>query len=320
MFKEKAMTGKTHQPKLALALGAGAARGWAHVGVIRALQERGIKPDIICGTSIGALVGAAYASGELDRFEAWIKRLTLMDVVTYMDVSLSGGLIKGEKLMGFFEQTFADRPIEDLSLPFAAVACDLRTGSETWLQSGSTADAVRASIALPGLLTPVHYQGKTLVDGGLVNPVPVSLARAMGADIVLAVDLNADLVGRHLAQADNAGAEQSERAVEAKPSDEEVSWFDQLQQRVQQHWSLPWPVSPNTDTPPVPSLFDVVASSINIMQVRITRSRMAGDPPDLVISPKLASMGLMDFHKGEHSIEEGKRAVERVVDALSELL
>lgn len=316
------MSNQTNKPKLALVLGGGAARGWAHVGVIRALQMRGVKPDVVCGTSMGALVGAAYASGELDRFESWVKRLTLMDVVTFMDVSLSGGLLKGEKLMAFFERTFADRPIEDLQLPFAAVACDLHTGAETWIQSGSTADAVRASIALPGVLTPVHYQGKTLVDGGLVNPVPVSLARAMGAEVVLAVDLNADLIGRHLQTQSGADDEASSggRAVEARPSTEELGWLEQLQQRVQQSWSLPWPAWGGRDTPPVPSLFDVVASSINIMQVRITRSRMAGDPPDLVIAPRLAHLGLMDFHKGEYAIEEGRLAVERAIDALDALL
>lgn len=316
----------TPKPVLALALGGGAARGWAHVGVIRALEQRGIKPDIVCGTSIGALVGAAYASGELDRFEDWIKRLTVMDIVTFMDVSLNGGLIKGEKLMGFFEKTFVDRPIENLSLPFAAVACDLHSGAEVWLRDGSTADAVRASLALPGLLTPVHYRGKTLVDGGLVNPVPVSLARAMGADVVIAVDLNADLIGRHLKddEADSLAGKDTERAVPVKDDEDSGSWMEhiqqQLQYQLQKRLPLKWPVWGDKDSPPVPSLFDVVASSINIMQVRITRSRMAGEPPDLVIAPKLADLGLMDFHRGELAIEEGRLAVERVVDQLGELL
>jgi NTE family protein len=320
------MVSQTNKPVLALALGGGAARGWAHIGVIRALLARGIKPEIVCGTSIGALVGAAYASGELDRFEAWVKRLSLIDVVGFMDVSLNGGLLKGQKLMAFFERTFADRPIEQLSLPFAAVACDLHTGAEVWLRDGSTADAVRASIALPGLLTPVHYRGKTLVDGGLVNPVPVSLARAMGADVVIAVDLNADLIGRHLKpeEPEPLNGSAVERAVEQISLTDAGNWIKQIQRQlpqvVQQRLNtLPWPVWGHANTPPVPSLFDVVASSINIMQVRITRSRMAGEPADLVITPRLAELGLMDFHRGELAIEEGRLAVERVVDALSEL-
>lgn len=310
------------QPVLALVLGGGAARGWAHVGVIRALEARGIKPNMVCGTSIGALVGAAYASGELDRFEDWVKRLTVMDIVSFMDVSLNGGLIKGEKLMAFFEKTFVDRPIDSLAMPFGAVACDLHTGAEVWLRDGSTADAVRASLALPGLLTPVHYRGKTLVDGGLVNPVPVSLARAMGADVVIAVDLNADLIGRHLKEdePDLLPDDEKQRAVPVKDDDEGGSWIEHLQQQLQKRVPLKWPAWGGKDSPPVPSLFDVVASSINIMQVRITRSRMAGEPPDLVIAPKLADLGLMDFHRAELAIDEGRLAVERVVDQLSELV
>ncbi|MCD8505050.1 MAG: patatin-like phospholipase RssA [Burkholderiaceae bacterium] len=312
----------TSKPVLALALGGGAARGWAHVGVIRALEQRGIRPDIVCGTSIGALVGAAYASGELDRFEQWIKRLTVVDIVTFMDFSLNGGLIKGEKLMGFFEKTFVDRPIENLRLPFAAVACDLHSGAEVWLRDGSTADAVRASLALPGLLTPVHYRGKTLVDGGLVNPVPVSLARAMGSDLVIAVDLNADLIGRHLKEheTDSSSSDDKQRAVPVSDDDNSSGWIEHVQQQLQKRMPLKWPAWGDKDTPPVPSLFDVVASSINIMQVRITRSRMAGEPPDLIIAPKLADLGLMDFHRAEIAIEEGRLAVERAVDQLDELL
>lgn len=308
------------KPIVALSLGGGAARGWAHVGVIRALEHRGIKPAMICGTSIGALVGAAYASGELDRFEDWIRRLSVIDIVAFMDLSLNGGLIKGEKLMGFFEKTFVDRPIETLSIPFAAVACDLHSGAEVWLKDGSTADAVRASLALPGLLTPVHYRGKTLVDGGLVNPVPVSLARAMGADLVLAVDLNADLIGRHLQSPQAELTDLSGRAVDIEAGNNESSWIDEFQQQLQKRIPLPWSDPVGKDKPPVPSLFDVLASSINIMQVRITRSRMAGEPPDLVIAPRLADLGLMDFHRGDYAIEEGRRAVDRVLDQIDELL
>ena len=325
LLTSKITVSHSSHPLLALALGGGAARGWAHVGVIRALEARGVKPDIVCGTSIGALVGAAYASGELDRFEHWVKRLTIMDIVSFMDVSLNGGLIKGEKLMGFFEKTFVDRPIENLALPFAAVACDLHTGAEVWLRDGSTADAVRASLALPGLLTPVHYRGKTLVDGGLVNPVPVSLARAMGADVVIAVDLNADLIGRHLkddAPHELAAAtnQSSERAAQANDSEAQISWIEQVQQQLQKRLPLRWPAWGDKGTSPVPSLFNVVASGINIMQLRITRSRMAGEPPDLVIAPKLADLGLMDFHRAEQAIDEGRLAVERSLEQLNELL
>ena len=186
------------KPRIGLALGSGSARGWAHFGVIRALEESGIRPDIVCGTSIGALVGAAYAAGELDRFERWVLGLGVKEVVGLMDLSLTPGLLRGERLMAFLRQSWPDRPIEQLRLPFAAVATELHNGAEIWLRTGSTLDAVRTSIAMPGLFAPVHSDGMLLVDGGLVNPVPVSVARAMGADIVIAVDLASDILGRHL--------------------------------------------------------------------------------------------------------------------------
>jgi predicted acylesterase/phospholipase RssA len=186
------------KPVIGLALGSGSARGWAHIGVIRALQQAGIQPDLVCGASIGAVVGAAYALGELDRFEQWARGLTGRTMFSFMDFKLAGGMLKGERVIEFFRSRFSDRPIEALDIPFAAVATGLHSGSEVWLRTGSTADAVRASMALPGLFTPAQREGRLLVDGGLVNPVPVSLARAMGADIVIAVDLNADILGRHL--------------------------------------------------------------------------------------------------------------------------
>lgn len=277
-------------PVIGLALGSGSARGWAHVGVIRALAEAGIRPDLVCGTSIGALVGAAYAAGEIERFERWLLRLKFADVIAFLDVSFAGGLIQGERLMDFFRRNFVDRPVEELPLPFGAVATELATGNEIWLRHGSTIDAVRASIALPGLFTPVARDGHLLVDGGLVNPVPVSLARAMGADVVIAVDLSADVLGRHL------------RPKARKPGEGEVAeWLRKLQERLS--GLLP------RNGRPLPSVLDVVASSINIMQVRITRSRMAGEPPDAVVAPRLAHLGLMEFHRAKEAIEEGRRAV-----------
>ena len=185
------------QLRIGLALGSGSARGWAHVGVIRALLRAGIEPDLVCGTSIGALVGAAYAAGEIDRFEPWVASLTRQQVMSLLDLRLSaGGMIEGRKLVEYFRARFDDPGIDKLPRPFACVATELDSGREVWLRDGPVIDAVRASISLPGLLTPMQRDGRLLVDGGLVNPVPVSLCRAMGADVVIAVDLNWDLVGR----------------------------------------------------------------------------------------------------------------------------
>jgi len=295
------MNAKPHRPRVGLALGSGSARGWAHVGVIRALEQAGIRPDLVCGTSIGALVGAVYAAGELDRFEQWLLGMRVMDVIGFMDVSLGGGMLKGERVMEFVRRNFVDRPIEELAMPFAAVATALHTGAEVWLRDGSTVDAVRASIALPALFTPVLRDGMTLVDGGLVNPVPVSLARAMGADIVIAVDLGSDKLDHHLPE---------------DPWVEEASspfgeWVRKLHENV---GGLIPTHSPNE--PRLPSMHDVMASSIHIMQVRISRSRMAGEPPDVIVSPRLGYIHLLDFQRAKEAIEEGKRAVEAILNNL----
>ena len=293
-----------HRPRVGLALGSGSARGWAHIGVIRALEKAGVRPDILCGTSIGALVGAAYAAGELDRLESWVLELGIGDVVGFFDVSLSGGVLKGARLMEFFRRNFADHPIDQLGVPFATVATALHTGAEVWLRRGSTLDAVHASIALPGLFAPVRWEGALLVDGGLVNPVPVSLARAMGADIVIAVDLGSDILGRRF---------RATSAPEAPPGTV-LQWMRKLQENLSA-------LAPgkSTDEPAMPSMLDVLTTCMDIVQVRIARSRLAGEPPEVVVAPRLARFRLLDFHRAKEAIEEGHRAVERVAHSLAVL-
>jgi len=291
------------KPLIGLALGGGSARGWSHIGVIRVLEQAGIKPDIICGTSIGALVGAVYAAGELDRFEQWVLGLKISDVVSYIDVSLSSGLLKGERLMEFFRRDYVDRAIEDLAIPFAAVATSLKTGAEVWLRDGSTLEAVRASIALPGLFEPSLKEGVILVDGGLVNPVPVSLARAMGADFVIAVDLTAGVLGQK-----PDFDEQKD-----KSDDKTVGWMTKLQDGL----DTLVPAFAQKETG-LPSMLEVITSSINIMQIRITRSRMAGDPPEIIIAPHLAHINLLDFHRAKEAIQEGEQAMNAMLPSLIE--
>ena len=295
------------KPRVGLALGSGSARGWAHVGVIRALERAGIRPDLVCGTSIGALVGAAYVAGELERFEQWLLGLGVKEVLSFMDVRMNGGMIKGERLMEFFRRTFIDRPIEELEKPFAAVATALHTGAEVWLREGSTVEAVRASIALPALFTPVVREGRVLVDGALVNPVPVSLARAMGADIVIAVDLSSDMLSRR-----------SRAEPEPKASAAELSaWRRKLQESMST--LRPARADNDDDAPRLPSILDVITTSLNIMQTRISRSRMAGEPPDAIVAPRLAHLGLLDYHRAKEAIEEGERAVEAALPSLNAL-
>jgi len=295
------------KPRVGLALGSGSARGWAHVGVIRALEAVGIRPDLVCGTSIGALVGAAYVAGELAAFEQWLLGLGVRDILGLLDVRMGGGMIKGERLMKFLNQHFIDRPIEELPVPFGAVATALDSGTEVWLREGSTIAAVRASIALPALFRPVAHEGRLLVDGALVNPVPVSLARAMGADIVIAVDLSSDVLGRRLRE------ELDTEAPAAEPSE----WRRKLQQRLAT--LMPAKADAEDDAPRLPSILEVVATSVNIMQVRVTRSRMAGDPPDAIVSPRVAHVGLLDFHRAREAIEEGERAVQTALPGLKAL-
>ena len=289
------------KPRIGLALGGGSARGWAHIGVIRALEEIGIRADLIAGTSIGALVGAAYAGGQLEPFEHWARGLTRKDVFSLMDFQLGGGMLKGARLMDFFRSHFHDSLIEDLALPFAATATALQTGAEVWLRSGSTIDAVRASLAMPALLTPVHYQGRLLVDGGLVNPVPVSLARAMEADVVIAVDLASDILGRSLRPVQGTESAASSR-----------EWLRRLQASV----SHLLPSSPTPAQAALPSMLSVMQTSIEIMQVRISRSRMAGDPPDALIRPRVGHIGVLELHRAAEAIEAGRRAVQEVMPAL----
>lgn len=303
---------KSSNNKIGLALGGGSARGWAHIGVIQTLNRAGVYPDIVCGTSIGALVGAAYVDGDLDRLDAWVRSLTLQTVVSFLDLSLNGGLIKGDRLIEFFRNHFIDREISDLPFPFAAVATDLYSGREVWLQQGSVMNAVRASIALPGLFTPTRHEKRWLVDGGLVNPVPVSLCRAMGADWVIAVDLNADLIGRRFRQ-------KATKPSRKKNPQETKTITDSVMAQIQARMSQ-FGINQRDAAEKPPAMLDVLATSINIMQVLITRSRLAGEPADVMITPHLAELGLMEFHRAAIAIEEGQRAAEQVLPQIMALL
>ncbi len=301
---------------IGLALGSGAARGWAHIGVLRELLKAGIEPDVVCGTSIGALVGAAYVNDSLDALENWVRRLTRRDVIHYMNFELfgRGGLATMERLLAFLRQLLGDAQIEQLPKPYAAVATDLKSGREVCIEQGSLLDAVRASAALPGLFTPVRYDETWLVDGGLVNPVPVSVCRALGVELVIAVDLNTGLVGRRIA------------GKERETDSEETLLVTALGGLAGQ---ITASLKRGTDSlvgqlrrthPEMPHLFEVMAGSLNIMQDRITRSRMAGDPPDVLLLPRLRQLALLEFDRAAEAIEEGKQSVKRMLPALEPLL
>ena len=304
------------RPRIGIALGGGAARGWAHIGILRWLREHDLFPDVICGTSIGALVGAATAADGLDKLDIWARELSWQDVVSYLDVSFNGGFIHGKRLFQFFESRFPDRDITQLPRSFGAVATELSSGQEVWFREGSMYRALRASVALPGLFTPVKHNDQWLVDGGLVNPVPVSLCRAMGAERVIAVDLNADLLSRRAA--DLQGVE-SGRLDKAFSRMQEIPWLanlgDGLMTRTQQ-----WVNDVTRSGDSIPSLVDVIAQSVYIMQVRITRARMAGDPPDVMLVPKLGHIRLLEFHRAAEAIDEGYRCAAAAAASFEERL
>lgn len=299
---------KSKAPRLGIALGSGSARGWAHIGVLRALEEIGIVPEIVCGTSIGALVGAAYAGNRLDALQEWVLDLDWWNILSFMEPR-SSGLIEGERLMKAFYERVEDVPIESLPKRFGAVATDLLSGQEIWFQEGPLGKAVRASIALPGLFSPIHQDGRWLVDGGLVNPVPVSLCRALGADRVIAVNLNAGIHNRQFLR----------RGLRARTGD----FLEQLGSRLQAVLGGGEGAASAQDQDQedgVLTLFDVMTGALNIMQDRITRSRLAGDPPDVVLAPRLNHLALMDFDRAEQAIAEGRACVNRYQPVLKDAL
>ncbi len=292
------------QPKIGFVLGSGAARGWAHIGVLRALSAEGVKPDLIAGCSIGALVGAAFAAGRLDQLEAWALAFDWKSMLGLLDIRLRGGLIKGERVADFVREQFAEREFSELAIPFAAVATDLTSGQEIWLREGKVSDAVRATIAVPGLFRPVVREDRYLIDGGVVNPVPVSLCRAMGADIVIAVDVSSNIAGRRARR-------------KREDSNTQTGRHRLLGKLFPRRGDAP---VEEGETGAPPSMLEALMGSIDVMQVRIARSRLAGEPPDVLLTPRLAHLGSLDYHRAEIAIAEGREAVARMLPAIRDAI
>jgi NTE family protein len=315
------------KPRIGLALGSGSARGWAHIGAIHALEERGVKPDVICGSSIGALVGAAYASGQLAKLEQWCTSLAWTTVVRLMDISWSGGLIRGARLFNLFNTILDDVDIDQLSVPYGAVATELGSGREIWLRHGKMLDAVRASCAMPGIFRPAVRDGVLLVDGGLVNPVPVSMCRALGADVVIAIDLSWGKLGvyrnRKLDKDSDKGAEKRpdrdalpDSTVDMPVAPREVpgwlgklgrGWVARAARNVEEQVRMP-------------SILEVFTTSLDIVEMRVARSRLSGDPADVLLTPLLPGFRTMDFHRSKEAIEEGRAAVERMGPLIEQVI
>lgn len=293
---------------IGLALGSGSSRGWSHIGVITALADQGIVPDIVCGTSIGSLVGASFVSNNLEKLEEWVRSLTKFETARFFDINMSlNGFVNTERLHHFLSEYVADARsvIEGLDKRYAAVATELETGREVWLTKGSVLDAVWSSISLPGLFPAIKKNNKWLLDGGLVNPVPVSVCRALGAEVVIAVNLNGDIVGKHF-----------QKQKDTVKQDAGV--VGKITNLVTEYTSSVFSTTKIEDQPP--SLFEAIAGSVNITQDRITRSRMAGDPPDILLSPKLSHIGLLEFYRGNEAINEGRKCVQRMLPEIQHVL
>ncbi len=294
--------------RIGLALGGGAARGWSHIGVLRVLAEAGIVPDIIAGCSIGAVVGGCYAAGKLDELEAFALSLTKRRVMGLLDFHIMGsGLIGGGRIQRLLDQDLTDRRIEALPVKFCTVATELVTGHEIWLTRGPLVQAMRASYALPGIFDPVLIKGRWLMDGALVNPIPITAARALGADLVICVNLNSEVRARGT----------------VLPFDQDSQDEAQMDASLEEprRWGLfgaPKPEKPKK--PNAPGIATVMIDAFNITQDRIARSRLAGDPPDVMIAPKLARMGLFEFHRAAECIELGRQAAERALPDLQEMI
>ena len=311
--RDKVGLGSIRRPVIGLALGGGAARGFAHIGIVRTLIAHGIAPNVVVGTSIGAVVGGAYAAGHLDKLEDWARSLQPRNILGYLDIRLNGsGLIGGDKLATELEAAIGKTLIEDLPVKFATVATEVRTGHEIWLTHGRMVHAMRASYALPGIFSPVLVGDRWLVDGALVNPVPVSAARALGAEIVIAANLSSDVFTHSTTvYSHGAPADALEAVTEAAPPKRGLGRLFSPERTVKREFF---------GGGGRPGISSVMVDAFNIMQDRITRARLAGDPPDLLISPRVGQIGWFDFHRADDLIAFGARAAERAIDSIQEAI
>lgn len=298
---------------IGLALGSGIARGWAHIGILRALEKEGIQPDIICGTSIGAVVGGGYVAGKLDEVEEWARSMTQRRIFRFLDIGFgTGGLLSGQKLAAELNNALGDLEIQHLGRRFVAVTTELATGHEIWLRQGNMVEAMRASYALPGVFTPVKIEGRWLIDGALVNPVPVSTCRAFGARLVIAVNLNADIFGMGTVRKGDRLESETELDAENADARSLISGA-RMSSRLALRQLL-------GSAKGAPGLTTVMFGAFNIVQDRLARSRLAGDPPDVLVNPSVAHIGLLDFHRAEESIKIGEQAMREMMPQIQEAL
>jgi NTE family protein len=308
---------KRRRPSVGIVLGAGAARGWSHIGAIQELIAMGVAPSIVVGASAGAVVGGCFAAGRLEQLETFTRALTKRRVFGLMDVSFSGGgLIGGNKLRTRLEESLGGLNIEDLPIRFASVATEVGTGHEIWLKNGPLIDAICASYALPGIFAPVRWGGRWLMDGALVNPVPINVARALGADKVIAINISSDVLTRGTAIQDPLYFVEKKDSDEAKAEAEvekKIGIMDSLSRGA---GLFRRQFANGADG--IPSIASVMADAFNITQDRIMRSRLAGDPPDVLITARMSRIGLFEFHRADELIALGREAARKAIDEIRE--
>jgi NTE family protein len=303
--------GRARPVRIGVVLGAGAARGWSHIGALRELNAMGIRPDVIVGSSIGSLVGGCYASGKLDMLEAFARSLTKRRVFGLIDFSFAGGgLIGGARLRAKLEAELGAMRIEDLPIRFAGVATEMSGGHEIWLRRGPLVEAIRASYALPGVFEPVPHEGRWLFDGAIVNPVPVSVARALGAERVIAFNISSESVGRGTAIQDPFGRPEPPPTLADEPANDSSGVISRW-------WRGSAPRPSELGAAP-PGLMTVMVNAFDILQDRIMRSRLAGDPPDALVQLKVGKIGMFEFHRADELIAIGREAVRKAAVEIAE--
>lgn len=298
------------RPSIGLALGGGVARGWAHIGVVQRLDELGIRPDIVAGTSVGALVGGCWLAGHLPALEEWARSLTKTRMLTYFDVMLGGsGIMGGKRLEKALRRYLPATDISQLPQKFIAVTCELATGHEIWLMDGDLAEAIQAAYALPGIFPPRAHNGRWLIDGALVNPVPVSACRALGARVVIAVGLHADAFGQGVMQRKKKFDQLADEGEEGLEKAAKGKLTERLMLRRLFH------AGQNA-----PGVGSVMLASFNILMDRVTRARIAGEPPDVLMTPQAGHIPLLDFDRADELIKLGRNAVDHQIRELESAL
>jgi NTE family protein len=309
-------SGASREPIIGLALGGGSARGWAHIGILKKLDEAGIRPKIVVGTSIGAVVGGSWASGKLPELEVYARSLNKRSMLGMMDWSIAGsGLLSGDRLRKALEERFKGALIEDLPVKFAAIATEIKTGHEIWLTRGPLTDAMRASYALPGIFVPVNVAGRWLMDGALSNPVPVAVARALGAEMIIAVNLHTDVLGRSGVIHEHGQPDVLPVAPSPEQDEARRGLFSSVSNRILH----PFGNNVADEKDARPGIMSVMLDAFNITQDRIARSRLAGDPPDVTVGPKIGGIGLSEFHRADEAIAAGEAATVKVLDDILDI-